>query len=180
MQELLNQFKIHIWNYVEYHSGALLLACETDQERLEKLQRSFLHDIHVTEETAFVLHAFAPLCLRRAIGALGFLHKRVLGHCHPEVKKPFPMALPCYFYWQDTTIDASSMRRVIAYRPMYLRSIWRYVHIYNRLPRFLVSLSSVHEFQSRLTHYAKQRCLNGDIAWRSSWQSCADVLNYFA
>ena len=143
------------------------------------MQRSFLHHVQVSEEEAFVLHAFAPLCLRRTIGILGFLHKRVLGLCHPEIKKCFPMAPPDYFQWHDKTIDATSLHRVTAYRPMYLRSIWRYVHIYNRLPRFLVSLSSVHEFQSRLTHYAKQRCLNGDTTWRSSWQSCADVLNYF-
>ena len=150
VQELLNQFKSHIWSYVEYHSGALLLACDTDKERLEKMQRSFLHQVHVSEEDAFVHYAFAPLCLRRAIGTLGFLHKRVLGHCHPELKKTLPMASPDYFQWHEKTIDASSIQKVTEHLPLYHRSIWRYVHI--------LCQTEVSKWRCFLAHFLAKLC----------------------
>ena len=38
----------------------------------------------------FLDYNFAPPCLRRDIGLLGFVHKRVLGQCHPAIKYFLP------------------------------------------------------------------------------------------
>ena len=64
---------------MEYHSGAIFHASDTLLERFDSAQRGFLQEIDVTPEAAFIEHNFAPPRLRRNIGMLGFLHKRVLG-----------------------------------------------------------------------------------------------------
>ena len=64
---------------MEYHSGAIFHASDTLLERLDSAQRGFLQEIGMSPEIAFVEHNFAPPRLRRNIGMLGFLHKRVLG-----------------------------------------------------------------------------------------------------
>ena len=44
----------------------------------------------MTEELAFLNYNFASPILRRNIGMLGFLHKRVLGLSHPNIQKLLP------------------------------------------------------------------------------------------
>ena len=91
LRELLDQFKMQAWSHLEYHNGALILAKSVDKERIDKMQRNFLHQLECSECEAFVEHNFAPPSLRRAIAILGFLHKRVLGICHPALIKALPI-----------------------------------------------------------------------------------------
>ena len=63
----------------------VLQAFESSVKEIDHLQSGFIRDIRITEEMAFLEFNFATLCLRRDIGILGFLHKRVLGECHPGV-----------------------------------------------------------------------------------------------
>ena len=70
--DLLNQFKTHVWGLIEYKNGAILHASVTTIHKLEQVQRQFLKDLRIAEEMAFVDYNFAPLCLRRSIGTLGF------------------------------------------------------------------------------------------------------------
>ena len=56
---------------------------------------------------------------------------------------------------------------------VYYRSLYGYVHTYNRLPEFLIGLGSVKEFQVHLTKMARKRCSYGDPAWRSAWKDVA-------
>ena len=58
--------------------------------KLDNLQASFVHALDMTVEVAFLHHNFAPPTLRRDIGILGFLHKRVLNRCHTSVARLFP------------------------------------------------------------------------------------------
>ena len=75
---------------MEYHSDAIFHASDTLLERFDSAQRGFLQEIDVTPEAAFIEHNFAPPRLRRNIGMLGFLHKRVLGLSHPAIQRsPF-------------------------------------------------------------------------------------------
>ncbi len=67
---------------MEYHSGAIFHASDTLLERFDSAQRRFLQEIDVSPEAVFIEHNFAPPRLRRNIGMLGFLHKRVLGLSH--------------------------------------------------------------------------------------------------
>ena len=76
---MLNQFRTHIWCHIEYSQGALLLAIPSQLHRFDHIQNQFLGHLGLTDTEALVTYKFAPLSVRRAIGMLGFLDKRVLG-----------------------------------------------------------------------------------------------------
>ena len=84
--DMLTQFKTHIWGLIEYQHGAILHSCDSNLNKIDQLQYGFVRDIRITREMAFLDYNLAPLGLRRDIGILGFIHKRVLGDCHPSVK----------------------------------------------------------------------------------------------
>ena len=131
----------------------------------------------MNEEEAFLVHNFAPPSLRRAIGILGFLHKRVLGLCHPALIQALPFQANRSGLYHDRTLE-SFLEDVVAYRDLYFRSLWHYVLVYDRLPRRVVHLDSVKEFQSLLTQVVRFRVQSGDPTWREAFQSCADVLSH--
>ena len=83
--DMMMQYKTHIWGLIEYHNGAIFHACETVLAKLDRVQTSFLEQIHSNDETGFLYYNFAPPVLRRDIGILGFLHKLVLGIGHPAL-----------------------------------------------------------------------------------------------
>ncbi len=85
ISDMIQQFKTHIWGLIEYHTGAVLHTTPTVLARLDRLQTSFLEGLSIIEEVAFLDYNFAPTMLRRDIGILGFLQKRVLHQCHPAI-----------------------------------------------------------------------------------------------
>ena len=103
--DMLGQYKAHIWGITEYVNGCILHACATTLDKLERLQRSFLNELQVTEECAFIEHNFAPPALRRDIGILGMIHKRVLGECHPAFCNLLPFSLHSA-PWHDKQINS--------------------------------------------------------------------------
>ena len=80
--ELITQFKTHIWGIMETHNGGIFHASNHLVDRFDASQRHFLENLGVDERYAFLEHNFAPPSLRRNIGVLGLLHKRVLGLSH--------------------------------------------------------------------------------------------------
>ena len=121
-----------------------------------------------SEEVPFLDYNFAPPCLRRDIGILDFLHKRVLGKCHPSVQEFFPPAAPSP-YWHDKQLMVHLTDHIV--RPqLYNRSIFGMVHVYNRLPQEVVDQDSVSKFQACLTDMAKRRCHQGLSQGLFSWK----------
>ena len=80
--ELITQYKTHVWGLVEIHCGGYFHAATSLLDKVDQVQRSFLHHLQVSEQDAFLDFNFAPTILRRNIAVLGLLHKRVLGLCH--------------------------------------------------------------------------------------------------
>ena len=159
---------------MEYSSGALLLASNSERRRLDSMQRGFLHEIGYVDTEAFVEFNFAPPSLRRAIGILGFIHKRILGLCHPALCQALPFHTnPGYGHLK---VLCTYMETVNASWALYFRSLWQYVYIYNRLPQGLVDTPSVKTFQAKHTHLTKERAKNNDSNWRDAFQSCEDVI----
>ena len=180
MSAMIAQFKTHIWSHLEYSNGALLLANRTQLKRLDKVQRWFLHELGITDTTVFVDFNFPPPSLRRAIGMLGFLHKRALGLCHPPIIAALPAA--------DDHIAAGAFHnkalhsfddKAIYQRRLYDRSLFAFIHMYNRLPQFIVDAATVSNFQSTLTRAAKSRAAAGDEHWRDWFQDWAHVDRWF-
>ena len=76
-----------LWKCIQevfFHAASSLL------EKLDHVQNRFLRELNVSPCQAFLEFNFAPPSLRRNIGALGLLHKRVLGKAHPTFEKLIP------------------------------------------------------------------------------------------
>ena len=91
-KDLIGQFKTHVWGIIEAHNGGIFHAASSHLDRIERAQQHFLDELGVSAEEAFLEYNFAPPILRRNIGILGMIHKRVLGIAHPA----FSHLLPWY------------------------------------------------------------------------------------
>ena len=108
----------------------------------------------------------------------GFLHKRVLGRCHPLLVEALPFASGLDANYNSKALHPFS--ELVSYQGrLYERSLYVHILIYNRLPQVLVDLPSVAVFQAKLTHLAKHKALVHPDNWRSSFQSTADVADMF-
>ena len=162
----------------EYHNGALIVAQIKQLQRIDKMQRWFLHELDITDTNAFVLHNFAPPSLRRRIGMLGFIHKRVLGICHPALVKELPFEPVQDGRYHPRTL-VSHWSEVRAYSRLFNNSLYMYIMMYNRMPQEIVDLPSVTSFQSMLTILTKNRTRDGNPNWRCAYKNCKDVVDYF-
>ena len=170
--ELINQYKTHVWCLVEMHCGGYFHAATSLLEKVDQVQRNFLSKLEVSEEKAFLDFSFAPTVLRRTIGILGLLHKRVLGKCH----RSFDTLLPWYNDHFDTPRSFGHNKQLYGHwleatqhRSLYDRSIFAMIDIYNNLPQNVVDALSVSSFQSLLTNKVKERCRQHVPLWEYSF-----------
>ena len=140
------------------------------------MQRWFLREIGITDTEAFVHYNFAPPSLRRRIGMMGFVHKRVLGKCHPALCEFLEFSQE---QGMNTRNLVSHFDAVKGFARMYNNSLYMYILMYNRLPEEIVSLPSVPSFQTKLNKLAKSRADQGHENWRCAYQNCKDVVDYF-
>ena len=167
--QMIDQYKTHIWNLIEYHNGVIQHACASQLQRIDSMQRGYVHELHLTEQSAFIHYNFAPPSLRRDIGLLGFLHKRILEQCHETIIGFFPRK-PHTSPWHDKQLESYSS--MCMYRwGLYERSIFHMVHVYNRLPQDVVNIDSISGFQACLTSMAKRRCNAGAANWRQTFRT---------
>ena len=88
--DLVTQFKTHIWGLIEANIGGYFHAASYMLAKIDHAQNRFLHALGLSPDQAFLDFYFAPPSLRRNIGVLGLLHKRVLGQCHPSFGRLLP------------------------------------------------------------------------------------------
>ncbi len=102
---------------------------------------------------------------------LGFLHKRMLGECHPQIIDLLPLAIGqgVTGVFHDKALYAYS-DQVSYNRQLYDRSLYNYVHMYNRLPQVLIDAASAKEFQTKLTHIVKLEAMRGQENWRQAFE----------
>ena len=166
--ELITQFKTHIWGIMEIHNGGIFHASNHLINRFDDSQRHFLENLGVDERYAFLEHNFAPPSLRRNIGVLGLLHKRVLGISHPIFQRLLPFHADVFGslrQGEHTRQLYGHVLQVQAQHSLHARSIFGMVYVYNRLPQELVDCATISSFQSGLTHMARKLCQDGDPAW---------------
>ena len=161
---------------MEIHCGGYFHAASSLLAKVAEVQSRFLHKLEVTESEAFLDYNFAPTTLRRNIGILGLLHKRVLGLCPPS----FEQLLPWYSERFDTMRGIGHNKQLYGHwleatqhRALWGRSIFKMVDIYNNLPQWIVDAQSVSAFQTSLTEQARDRCQTHNESWASSF-SCRD------
>ena len=157
---LILQFKTHIWGIVESRNGAIFHASTSLLDRFDSMQRGFLHELGIDESQAFLIHNFAPLTLRRDIGMLGFLHKRVLGLSQSCIESLLPwfndvFSIPRRGHNKQLY---SNFREVQFQHGLFNRSVFALVDVYNLLPQAAVDCTSIASFQSFLSHVARTKC----------------------
>ena len=103
--DMLMQYKTHIWSILEYQNGTIMHAAPSSLAKLGDLQKNFVHTFLLTEVLAFLDFNFAPICLRRDIGVVRFLHKKVLGQCHVAIQRMLPFIAP-HPMWHDKQLDS--------------------------------------------------------------------------
>ena len=158
----------------ETHSGAIFHAADYLLEKLNSAQRHFLHEFDITPEQAFLDHNFAPPNLRRDIGILGLLHKRVLGISHPIFFELLPFHADVFGSLRTGEHNKQLYGHILEVQfqhALHFRSIFAMVYVYNRLPQEVVDCTSVYMFQRSLTLKARKLCRDGDPNWTCSF-SC--------
>jgi len=169
--DMFMQYKTHIWGHAEYQNGCIAHAAPSTLLKIDSMQRRYLHELSITEQVAFLDHNFAPPCLRRDIGMLGLIHKRILGLAHPAYEQLLPMASQRWYDDQyhyprhDKQID-NGMDQCIYAHNMFNRSIFGRVVIYNRLSQRIVDCTNISTFQHELTELAKAKCERGENEWQ--------------
>ena len=141
-------------------------------DKVGQVQSNFLHKLNISEREAFLEFNFAPTILRRNIGILGLIHKRVLGLCHPS----FEALLPWYGQRFPESRGLGHSKQLYGHsceinfnRALFGRSIFAMIDIYNNLPQGVVDIGSVASFQSTLTSIAKERCKQNMNDWHLSF-----------
>ena len=163
-QELIKQYKTHIWSVIEYHSASIYHATVISLQPLDNLHYSYIRDLGISAEEAFLLYNFPPAKLRRDIGMLGCLHKRVLGRSHPSFAKLFPFKASHdhgrHSRQLETYSDTTFFQEML-----WKRSLFALAGVYNTLPQHVVDLPSISDFQTWLTHQAKHKCSTSVQNW---------------
>ena len=172
---MLDQYKSHIWGITEYSNGVIFMAPPCQVRRLDKLQKWYLRELGISDQDAFVTHNFAPPSLRRNIGLLGFLHKRVLEECHPAFCQALPFGPSNIAARYHSNHLDTRCGEVISHARLYERSLYAYIRVYNRLPQALADSPSVSCIQARLTHLAKQQAKESNDTWRKCFQDCNEI-----
>jgi hypothetical protein len=175
--DLIYQFKPQIWGLIEtnmagyFHAPSYLLA------KIDAAQIRFLRELDLCPMYAFMEFNFAPPRLRRNIGVLGLLHKRVLGKCHPMFEHLLPWLSSRYPNFRLHAHNKQlygNWAEIISHRAIHDRSIFSMCDVYNNLPQSVVDADSISMFKHLLMDIVRERCKSNDDAWASSFCSRAD------
>ena len=146
VKELVGQFKTHIWGIIEIHNEGIFQVSESLLKKLANVQHSFLDELGIEAEEAFLKFNFAPPVLRRNIGVLGLLQKRVLGLAHPI----FHELLPYHVHVFGSPRAGEHTRQLYGHilkvkfqQALHNRSIFAMVYVYNRLPQEVMDTVNV-------------------------------------
>ena len=155
-------------------------ASQTHLEALNRQQRSFINELGLTDEQAFLMYKLAPLELRRDIAALGLLHKIQLGEAHadfdwafPDFDGLFPKAIE-----SGPTHTRHGARRhgrqfkAISGNSSYFNQfLFGMTKVYDVLPEYAVSSPTVASFQFAPTKDARFACQSDKRDWISTFHN---------
>ena len=166
--ELVKQYKTHVLCLLEINPGGYYHALDTILEPLDQLQRSFLKEINMSEETAFIEHNLAPLCARRDIGMLGLIFKCVHGKAHKDLQEMFPRSEHVKHQYDTKHQAHRHPLQLVESRPgthhcLLRRSVFGLTRVWNRLPAKAAEAESVTSVQQMLTAMVRMACRRNDV-----------------
>ncbi len=174
--ELFRLYKSLVLSFIESGTPGYFHAAETVLDCIDRVQKRFLREMNMPEETALIDYRLAPLQTRRAIAILGFLHRVTLDQVSGQIKAMFPKIgqRPCVgnqipsrvrgaTAWHNKQLlDRVSRRSTDQLR----RSIYGMVQCYNALPQRIVDSKSVKAFQRALQLGVTHRAREGYAGWQ--------------
>ena len=163
------QYKTHIWGHAEYQNAAICHAVPSLLAQIDAMQRRYLHELHLTEEVAFLDHNFLPPRTRRDVAMLGLIHKRVLGTAHPAFAFLLPWSTASSVHCRHNKQLYSGRDKCIGNHALFHRSILGRADMYNRLSQRLVDIDNIKMFQSELTQIIRNRCERNIPTWQSTF-----------
>ena len=169
--DLVYQFKAHVLCVLKSCTAAVYHAASSVLRPLDRVLDSFLEELKLSREEAFLRYNLAPLTFRRDVAMLGLLHKCTLGLAHPRLQELFPPAplRPEPRYSTRASAARHSRQLLERCKGHFLettrRSVFGLVKVYNYLSQDTVDLDSVKSFQAALTAKARKACTTGDTGW---------------
>lgn len=175
VEALVGQYKAHVLPLLESSIGAIYHASKTQLDRIDSVQRAFLHGIETAEDAAFLRFNLAPSQLRRDIAILGLLFKIAKGKSHPDFELLFPRDVRAR-NWHTRANESSHDMRLVDIcngnqSDLINRSIFGAVRVFNRLPSFLLEVESVQGFQRLLTERVRHFCRQGFNNWQCTYSN---------
>ena len=89
---MMQQYKIHIWNHIEYANDEIMRTCEIVFLHIIRLQQPFLNEMPLTIEAAILNYDFGLLSVCRDGRNLNFFtigsHVFASGSSVEETKRP--------------------------------------------------------------------------------------------
>ena len=169
IKDMIMQYKTHIWGHAEYQNAAICHAAPSLLAQIDAMQRRYLHELHLTEEVAFLDHNFLPPRTRRDVAMLGLIHKRVLGTAHPAFAFLLPWSTASSVHCRHNKQLYSGRDKCIGNHALFHRSILGRADMYNRLSQRLVDIDNIKMFQSELTQIIRNRCERNIPTWQSTF-----------
>ena len=97
----------------------------------------------------------------------------MLGLCHPEIVSLLPF-IDAHETWHTKQLYGH-MDKCVTRWPLFMKSLFGMVQVYNRLPQMFIDIDNVSLFQRELTSVARAYCRNGNDRWKSLFQSDGEV-----
>ncbi len=160
--QMIIQFKTHILGILESNIGGIYHATATVLQAIDRLFGTFVNNLSLSHEEAFLLFNLAPLKLRRDIAMLAFLHKLFLPDAHAHIQELFPRVGEQRMFW-----DRCSFERHNTYPELHKRSLFHLTRVYNALPQTIRDHNTILDFQQHLTHIARVKCSKFDEDWQT-------------
>ena len=159
IEDMFLQFKTHILGILESNIGGIYHATNTALAPLDRLQSAFANNFNMNDATAFQRFNLAPLCLRRDVAMLGFLHKCNLPGAHSDVLLLFARRASRSSTGHNKQLwNIMNTHSECTFQPeLARRSVFQLVHVYNSLPQSIVNCNSVSDFQHELTAVARHK-----------------------
>ena len=175
--DLVSHWKSNVLSFIEYRTPGIFHAASSILEPVDRLQKSFLREIGLSEFDSFRLFRLAPLCMRRDIAMLGIIHRCVLGQGPPHFKQfvqPVAAGNRMHETRRSRRLHSLQVHSFIDghQKELAKRSLLGMLDVYNLLPASIVEqCSSVSAFQSGLQRMALECALFGFEEWEHMFSS---------
>ena len=169
--QLVAQYKSHVLPFVEHSTPAVYHAISSVLDTLDRVQKTFLRRLGLTEAEALTEYNLAPLRTRRDVAMLGVVHRTVLGESPPHFSKWFFRA-PVSHLTSTRLQDKKHHLQLHdclggEHTELLRRSALGLPRVYNKLLKHAVECKTVSSFQKAFQKLVKESLDRGDLHWQT-------------